>query len=142
MVVLQPNSSSCALPAKPQYIKHLSNSLVLIVPQGQNTNSLIIINTLVMQVVKETPNQFQVNCAAGCNDYYFVGLESNRVLIFSSHNHELLKTLITRRPPISMAIVDKRLCVVGLRQHAFTAINFLNDFKTHGMTWNQGNDWI
>ena len=49
---------------------------------------------------------------------------------------------MTRRAPISMAIVDKRLCVVGLRQHAFTAINFLNNFKTHGMTWNQGNDWI
>ena len=41
-----------------------------------------------------------------------------------------------------MTIVDKRLCVVGLRQHAYTSINFTNDFKQVGMTWNQGNDWV
>ena len=89
-----------------------------------------------MQVVKEHANEFQVNCAAGSNDYYFVGLENNRILVFSSHSHDLVKTIMTRRAPISMTIVDKRLCVVGLRQHAYTTINFLNDFKQAGMTWN------
>ena len=143
MIVLQPNVSSCELPVKAQFIKYLSDGLALVVPQGQHTNTLLIVSTLgQMQIVKEIANQFQVNCATGYNDYYFIGLESNRVLIFSSHTHELLKTVMTRRPPISMTIVDKRLCVVGLRQHAFTAINFMNDFKSHGMTWNQGNDWI
>ena len=49
---------------------------------------------------------------------------------------------MTRRAPISMCIVDKRLCVVGCRNHAFTSINFkTGDFKTSGMTWNKGSDW-
>ena len=95
-----------------------------------------------MQVVKEHPNEFKVNCAAGCNDYYFVGLENNRILVFSSHSHDLMKSVLTKRPPISMTIVDKRLCVVGLRNHAYTSINFADDFKQVGMTWNHGNDWV
>ena len=41
-----------------------------------------------------------------------------------------------------MTILDKRLCVVGLRKHAFTSINFAAEFKQVGMTWNQGSDWI
>ena len=49
---------------------------------------------------------------------------------------------MTKRAPISMTILDKRLCVVGLRRHAFTSINFANEFKQVGMTWNQGSDWI
>lgn len=95
-----------------------------------------------MQIVKEHENDVQVNCAAGSDDYYFVGLENNRILVYSTHGHELRRTLMTKRPPISMAIVDKRLCVVGLRKHAYTSINFLNDFKQVGMTWNQGSDWV
>ena len=95
-----------------------------------------------MQILKEHPNQFEVNCAAGSDDYYFVGLENNRILIFSNHSHEIIKTVMTKRAPISMTILDKRLCVVGLRKHAYTSINFLNDFKQQGMTWNQGNDWV
>ena len=82
-----------------------------------------------MQIVKEISNAFQVNCAVGTNEYYFIGLENNRILIYSVHNHELVKTVMTRRPPISMAIVDKRLCVIGLRKHAFTVINFVHEFK-------------
>ena len=95
-----------------------------------------MVSTQRMQVVKEHANEFGVNCASGCADYYFVGLENNRILIFSSHSHDLVKTVMTRRPPISMTIVDKRLCVVGCRNHAYTSINFLNDFKQVGMTWN------
>ena len=68
-----------------------------------------------MQVVKEHQNEFQVNCAVGCDDYYFVGLENKRILVYSTHTHDLMKTLMTRRAPVSMAIVDKRLCMVGLR---------------------------
>ena len=41
-----------------------------------------------------------------------------------------------------MTILDKRLCVVGLRKHAFASINFAAEFKQVGMTWNQGSDWI
>ena len=63
-------------------------------------------------------------------------------LVFSHKTHELVKTVLTKRAPISMAIVDNRLCVVGLRKHAYTSINFLNDFKQVGMTWNHGNDWV
>ena len=41
-----------------------------------------------------------------------------------------------------MAVIDKRILVCGLKNHAFTAINFKDGFKQVGMTWNaQGNDW-
>ena len=142
MVVLQPSVQSCGLPAKAQFLKFLSKGNLLVVPKGRDNHTLIIVSTQHMQVLKEHPNQFEVNCAAGSDDYYFVGLENNRILIFSMHSHEVIKTVMTKRAPISMTIVDKRLCVVGLRKHAYTSINFLNDFKQVGMTWNQGNDWV
>ena len=42
-----------------------------------------------------------------------------------------------------MTILDKRLCIVGMRNHAFTAINFKNQFKMKGTSWNgDNNDWI
>ena len=107
----------------------MNNGLCLVVPKGRENNSIIIVSMTDMTILKEHANQFQVNCSASCNDYYFVGLENNRILIFSMHSHELLKTVVTKRAPISMTIVDKRLCMVGLRKHAYTSINFLNDFK-------------
>ena len=42
-----------------------------------------------------------------------------------------------------MTILDKRLCIVGMKNHAFTAINFKNQMKMTGTTWNgDNNDWI
>ena len=50
---------------------------------------------------------------------------------------------MTKRSPLSMCILDKRICIVGMRNHAFTAINFKNDMKMSGTTWNgDNNDWI
>ena len=120
----------------------MSNGMLLTVPKGRDNNTIFVINISEMRIIKEHSNQFQVNCAASCDDYYFVGLENNRILVFSMHSHEEIKTIMTKRAPISMTILDKRLCVVGLRKHAYTSINFLNDFKQQGMTWNQGNDWV
>ena len=120
----------------------MSNGMLLAVPKGRDNNTIFVINISEMRIIKEHSNQFQVNCAASCDDYYFVGLENNRILVFSMHSHEEIKTIMTKRAPISMTILDKRLCVVGLRKHAYTSINFLNDFKQQGMTWNQGNDWV
>jgi hypothetical protein len=50
---------------------------------------------------------------------------------------------MTKRAPISMTIVDKRVLVCGLKNHAFTAINFKENFRQVGMSWNaSGNDWV
>ena len=94
-----------------------------------------------MEMEHESKNDMKVNCAVGTPEFYFVGLEQNRVLVFSTYGHDLVKTVLTKRAPISMTILDNRLCIVGLRNHAYTSINYRNEFKQVGMTWNMGNDW-
>lgn len=56
MVVLQPSVQSCGLPAKAQFIKFLSNGTLLVVPKGRDSNTIIIVSTQHMQVLKEHPN--------------------------------------------------------------------------------------
>ena len=75
--------------------------------------------------------------------YYFVGLENCEVLVFLSYGHNLVRKIQTKRAPISMCLLDSRLVVVGLKNHAFTVINYKDhNFKQVGMTWNSGgNDW-
>ena len=94
-----------------------------------------------MELEHETKNDFKVNCAVGTPEFYFVGLENNRVLCFATYGHEVVQTVLTKRTPISMTILDNRLCIVGLKNHAYTSINYRNEFKQIGMTWNMGNDW-
>ena len=49
---------------------------------------------------------------------------------------------MTKRATVSMTIVDKRILICGLKNHAFTAVDFKNRFEQTGMTWNaSGNDW-
>ena len=96
-----------------------------------------------MTLEAEIQNQFKVNCAVGCSEYYFIGLDNNRILVHRTAGHQHVKTLLTKRAPLTMAILDKRLCIVGMRNHAFTAINYKNNFKMKGTTWNgDNNDWI
>ena len=82
-----------------------------------------------MELEHEVENTLKVNCAIGAPEFYFVGLENNRVLVFSTYGHALVKTVITKRSPISMTVLDNRLCVVGLKNHAFTSINYRDEFK-------------
>lgn len=140
VVVLQPNATSATLSEKSRFIKCLTANLILVVPN--TSNEIQIWNTLDLSLVKTITKESQVNCAVGCSEFYFLGLASNQILIFKTQTHERVKTLTTRRAPVSMCIVDKRICVVGCRNHAFTSINFkTSEFKVSGMTWNKGSDW-
>ena len=96
-----------------------------------------------MTMERETQNEENVNCAIGSMQYYFVGLENCEVLVFLSYGHNLVRKIQTKRAPISMCLLDSRLVVVGLKNHAFTVINYKDhNFKQVGMTWNSGgNDW-
>ena len=83
-----------------------------------------------MTMEQETKNEEIVNCAVGTMQYYFVGLESCEVLVFLSYGNNLVRRLTTKRAPISMSLLDNRLVVVGLKNHAFTVINYKNhNFK-------------
>ena len=54
----------------------------------------------------------------------------------------MVHTIMTKRATVSMTIVDKRILICGLKNHAFTAVDFKNRFEQTGMTWNaSGNDW-
>lgn len=70
-----------------------------------------------------------VTSVAVSNEYFFFGLTENRVLVYDPETFAVIHTLTTKRPPVSMAVVDKRILVCGLKNHAFTAINFKDGFK-------------
>lgn len=65
-----------------------------------------------------------INCVACSSEFLFFGLVGTRVLVYSADKYEQVHFIFTKRPPISMAIVDKRILVCGLKNHAFTAVDF------------------
>lgn len=95
-----------------------------------------------MKLITTISNTSEVMCAAGAKEYIFVGLAGKRVMIIDANTYQIAKLAMTKRDPISMTILDKRLCVCGLKNHAWTSFNFKNDFKQVGMTYNMGNDWV
>ena len=84
-----------------------------------------------------------INCLCNSAEYLFFGMMQNKILVFDPDSFTQLQFIMTKRPPISMTIVDKQVLVCGLKNHAFTAINFKENFRQVGMSWNaSGNDWI
>ena len=84
-----------------------------------------------------------VTCLISATDYLFFGLASNKIVVYDLEDFVHTNTLLTKRTPISMAIVDRKILVCGLKNHAYTAINFRDDFKQVGLSWNaSGNDWV
>jgi len=120
----------------------LHSGKILVV--DNQTNQVEIWSSQKMEVIHrwENSNKERIMCAVGAKEFYFVGTDKNKVLVFDTQTNELVNTVLTRRTPISMTLLNKRVCVVGCADHAFTAINFKNNFKQTRMTWNMGNDWI
>ena len=70
---------------KTNFIRYLSAGIMLVV--CKETNNIQLWNLKKMQVEAEIQNQFTVNCAVGNSDYYFIGLDNNRILVHRTMGH-------------------------------------------------------
>ena len=95
LVVLQPTVSCAEMTYKSQFIKYISTGLLLSVAKDLNTIQVWNLKRMVKET--EIENTFKVTCAAGCSDYYFIGLENNRILVHRTAGHQHVKTLMTKR---------------------------------------------
>ena len=144
--VLVPKETDANLKSKAKFIKVLQNGSILIVhdQKPQEAESQLSVwspHKLIMEF--EFSLSGSINCIACSSEYLFFGMAANRVLVFNPDKFEQVHYFYTKRPPISMTIVDKRILICGLKNHAFTAVDFRNDFQQVGMSWNlNGNDWI
>ena len=85
LVVLQPTVSCGEMTYKSQFIKYLSSGLLLVV--AKDVNTIQVWNLKRMQIETEIENAFKVTCATGCSEYYFIGLENNRILVHRTIGH-------------------------------------------------------
>jgi hypothetical protein len=145
-VYLAPKETEASLKTKASIIRLLTNGQVLVVHAQRAKDAeqtVAVLTTNRLQTEHEITVVGPVNCVCHSADLLFLGLASSQVLVYILPELKQVYSTLTKRPPVSMTVVDKRVLVCGLKNHAFTLIDFKNNFKQMGMSWNaNGNDWI